>query len=47
MRRQLKVLVRSGRDNLNPIPWVGIALAEKFDIHGFIYVFELVEGIFA
>jgi hypothetical protein len=47
MRRQLKVFVRGSRDNLNPVPGVGIALAEKFDIHGFIYVFELVDGIFA
>jgi hypothetical protein len=28
-------------DNLNPIPWAGIGLAEKFDIYRFIYVFEL------
>jgi len=28
---QLKVFVRWSRDNLNPIPWASIGLAEKFD----------------
>ena len=38
---------RGSRDNLNPISWVGIRLAEKFDIYRFIRVFEVVDGFFS
>jgi hypothetical protein len=46
MTSQFKVFVRWSRDNLNPIRWVGIRLAEEFDIYRFISIFEVVDGVF-